>query len=214
MNRQKKKRRQFNFYPSLLNSFSMYLREEGYEKDDVEIQFVTFEDLINRINRVETPTTEAQQKGKDFEDVVLGRKDIKDTIFSYDVVEKAKQHLPSFCRPNVYVEVELDNTLIYGYADLIGEGRVVDIKTTSRYQFPKYLTDHQNLYLLALKDKGVFQMDYVITNFSDVFKESFYASNLDFSTQYNEIERFKKFLIDNRNLITDKKIFNEQPELV
>lgn len=198
----------YKFYPSLLNSFHNYMTEEGYEKDGVDVPFETMESLINKINRVKTPQTEAQGKGKDFEDAVFGLPPSFGNVFDEQLLQAFREHLPTYCMRNKFIELYLDDVHLYGFADIVGEGKVVDVKTASRYAFPKYLTDHQNLYLLALKDDGVSQMDYVITNFNDVFKESYHIDNLDFSVQHNEIERFKAFCFDNRDLITDLKVFN------
>ena len=62
----------YRFYPSLLNSFKMYIDEEGYENNEGEkVVFVSFDELINRINRVKSPPTEQMQKGNNFENDVL-----------------------------------------------------------------------------------------------------------------------------------------------
>lgn len=208
---QAQKKPQFKFYPSLLNSFSMYLHEDGFERDGEQIPFVTFSDLIDRINRVEKPISDKALKGIDFEAVICGR-EAKNGFadeFRIEVIEKFKEYLPSTASEQVYVEHMIDDVLFYGYVDLVGEGRCIDIKTTGSYTFPQYLNNHQNLYLLPLSEYGVKRMDYVITNFSDVFVESYFTDSVSFTKQLNEIELFKKFLIDNRHLITDKKIFAE-----
>jgi hypothetical protein len=96
--------------------------------------------------------------------------------------------------------------LFYGYVDLIGKYKAVDLKTTRSYQKDRYLNNHQNLYLHALKRKGIRLMEYVITDFTDVYVES-YPLTHPIERQLEEIRQFKQFLDQHRELITDKKIF-------
>lgn len=163
------------------------------------------QELIDSINRVPTPTTEAQERGISFEEAVV--KGTNEDRFDPEIIRKVRKLLP---RPivdtQVYCQWEIDDVLFYGYVDLIGKFKAVDLKTTGSYQKDRYLFNHQNLYLHALKRKGIKLMEYVITDFHDVYVES-YSLTHPIEKQLEEIKLFKAFLEEHRSLITDRKIF-------
>ena len=185
----------YRFYPSLLNLFSRYLQGGN----------LTEQGLIDFINRVPTPTTAAQERGTSFEEAVV--KGTNEERFDPEIIRRVRKLLP---RPivdtQVYCQWEIDDVLFYGYVDLIGNYKAVDLKTTGSYQKDRFLFNHQNLYLHALRRKGIKLMEYVITDFSDVYVES-YALTHPIEKQLEEIRLFKTFLEEHRPLITDKKIF-------
>jgi hypothetical protein len=193
----------YRFYPSLLNNFSRYL-----QGGNLPVQA-----LIDSINRVPTPTTVAQERGISFEEAIV--KGTDEERFDPEIVKKVRKLLP---RPivdtQVYCQWEIEDVLFYGYVDLIGKFKAVDLKTTGSYQKDRYLFNHQNLYLHALKRKGIKLMEYVITDFTDVYVES-YALTHPIDRQLEEIRQLKAFLEEHRPLITDKKIFvapGEEPD--
>ena len=190
----------YRFYPSLLNTFSRYLRGGNFSEQD----------LLDSINRVPTLSTAAQQRGVSFEDAVV--KGTDETRFDPDLLQKVRKLLPRpIVETQVYCQWEIDDVLFYGYVDLIGKFKAVDIKTTGSYQKDRFLFNHQNLYLHALKRRGIKLMEYVITEFrpdgtTDVHLES-YSLLHPIEKQLEEIRLFKAFLEDNRTKITDPKIF-------
>jgi hypothetical protein len=185
----------YRFYPSLLNVFSRYVNGGN----------LSAQALIDAINRVPTPTTAAQERGVSFEEAIV--KGTDEARFDPDIVKKVRKLLP---RPivdtQVYCQWQIDDVLFYGYVDLIGKFKAVDLKTTGSYQPGRYLHNHQNLYLHALKRKGIKLMEYVITDFQDVYIES-YSLTHPIDKQLEEIRLFKAFLDEHRSLITDRKIF-------
>lgn len=185
----------YRFYPSLLNVFSRYMSGSNFSAQD----------LIDSVNRVPTPTTAAQERGTSFEEAVI--KGTDEERFNPDILKKVRKLLP---RPivdtQVYCQWQIDDVLFYGYVDLIGTFKAVDLKTTASYQPGRFVHNHQNLYLHALKRKGIKLMEYVITDFSDVYVES-YTLTHPIDRQLEEIRQFKAFLEEHRPLITDKKIF-------
>ncbi len=186
---------QYRFYPSLLNTFSRYMQGGN----------LSVQQLIDSINRVPTPTTAAQERGTSFEEAVV--KGTDEERFSADIIKRVRKLLP---RPivdtQVYCQLEIEDVLFYGYVDLIGSFKAVDLKTTGSYQPGRFVHNHQNLYLHALKRKGIKLMEYVITDFNDVYVES-YSLTHPIDRQVEEIRQFKAFLDEHRPLITDKKIF-------
>ncbi len=185
----------YRFYPSLLNVFSRYVRGGN----------LSAQELIDSINRVPSPTTAAQERGTSFEEAIV--KGTNESRFDPDIISRVRKLLP---RPivdtQVFCQWEIDDVLFYGYVDLIGKFKAVDLKTTASYQAGRYVHNHQNLYLHALKRKGIKLMEYVITDFSDVYVES-YALTHPIDRQLEEIRLLKEFLEEHRPLITDKKIF-------
>ncbi|QJD78788.1 PD-(D/E)XK nuclease family protein [Spirosoma rhododendri] len=186
---------QYRFYPSLLNTFSRYMQGGN----------LSVQQLIDSINRVPTPTTAAQERGTSFEEAIV--KGTDEDRFDADIVKRVRKLLP---RPivdtQVYCQWEVEDVLFYGYVDLIGTFKAVDLKTTGSYQPGRFAHNHQNLYLHALKRKGIKLMEYVITDFTDVYVES-YSLTHPIDRQIEEIRQFKAFLDEHRALITDKKIF-------
>ena len=190
----------YRFYPSLLNVFSRYLHGGN----------LSIQELIDSINRIPTPTTAAQERGISFEEAIV--KGTDEARFDPEILQKVRKLLP---RPivdtQVYCQWEVEDVLFYGYVDLIGKFKAVDLKTTSSYQPGRYVHNHQNLYLHALKRKGIKLIEYVITEFQpggspQVHVES-YALTHPIERQLEEIRLFKAFLEEHRPLITDKKIF-------
>ena len=85
-----------------------------------------------------------------------------------------------------------------------------DLKSTAYYEPNRFLHNHQNLYLLGLQKYGIERLDYVITDFKQVYVESYDVKNIDFSFQYDQIEKFILFLEENKKFIRDKKIFDRK----
>jgi hypothetical protein len=184
----------YRLYPTLLNSFDRF--EKGY-LDETE--------LINRVNRIPTPQTEAQKKGVSFEEAVI--KGIDEELFDPALLEKARALLPRpMMKTQFYCEHQVSNVLLYGYVDVLGKMIAADLKTSSSYQPGCYAFNHQNFYLPALRQKGIRSLRYIITDFLDVYCEE-YDQSIDFSRQLAQIQLFCAFLEDRRAVITDKRIF-------
>ncbi len=184
----------YRFYPTLLNTFSRYLHGGGLSEQQ----------LLDTINRVPGPTTAAQQRGISFEETLL--KGIEEERFEAGILQKMRRLLPNpILDTQVYCQWQHDDVLVYGYVDLVGSYKAVDIKTTGSYQPGRFTFNHQNLYLHALKSRGIKLMEYLITDFREVYVES-YALTHSIDRQLEEIRLFKAFLDEHEAQITDKKI--------
>jgi hypothetical protein len=208
----------YRFSPSLLNQFSLFLTEEGFERDGENIPFVTFEKLIDSINRVPFQTTEAQQKGIDFENdvILLSRGDqmplLGRTPEHYSCLIEIVSRLPDYFVTQKPVSKQHKDILFYGFCDVVGGGRVIDIKTSSQaYSFGKFLNSHQNLYLWALESQGYTTMEYLFTNFKNVYPEV-YGLDYNFNPLLEEMEFFTEFVEQHKSIITNPKIFNYRYE--
>lgn len=184
----------YKLYPTLLSCFDRF--ERGY---------ITEQELLDRINRVPVPQTEAQFRGVTFEDAVI--KGIGEETFDPEILSKVRSFLPRpMLKTQVYCEYQLNDSLIYGYVDVIGKMLAVDIKTTGNYREGCFSKSHQNFYLPALRTKGIRSLRYVITDFRDVYLEE-YDQMADLTYQEEQITRFCEFLETYRDRITDLRVF-------
>jgi CRISPR/Cas system-associated exonuclease Cas4 (RecB family) len=191
----------FRLYPTLLNEFGKYLRSPTLEMRS---------QLLNRINRIrdfDDATLKRMKKGSNFEDAVLKN---RPHAFENQIVEKVRDMLPTSRVEQMPIKFTHQNIQFYGFADVVGEGKVIDIKTTSSYKPNKFQHNFQNLYMYALKDRGCIEMEYIIYDFKDIYIETYQLANYDFSSMLHHMELFAEFLEDNRQFITDKKIFVEE----
>ena len=195
----------YRLYPTLLNSFSLY---QSQARDSFGKIIVDDIELIERINRVRKPTNKAQQKGMDFERaVILGE---NEELFAEGIIDQARQLLPEKYKTQFYVEARYKNAQIYGYVDGVGDHIAFDLKSTSYYEPGRFLKNHQNLYLLGLQKYGIERLDYVITDFKQLYVETYDLNHYDFNPLYAQIEAFILFLEDHKKFIRDKKIFDRK----
>jgi hypothetical protein len=194
----------YHIYPTLMNTYSLFARKV---KDESGNLFVNFEQLIASINREARPVSDPQQTGINFENAVITGKG--EEAFPEPILEKIRTQLPAKYKTQVFTKFVVRNVEIYGYIDVLGEGRAIDLKTTNSYKSGKYQNNFQNLYLLGLRNKGINQLDYLVTDFMDVYVETYHVKQFNFTPMLDEIETFTKFLELNKSLITDRKIFGE-----
>jgi hypothetical protein len=197
----------YRIYPTLLQAFSQYQHGITNAKGQV---LVGFDEIIDRINRVPAPTTQAQQRGIDFESALItGR---GEEHFPAHIVEEMRTRLPKQFKTQFRVRAVVKDVELYGLVDVVGSDRAVDVKTTGRYQPGRFARSFQNLYLLGLKAWNIGQLDYLITDFEQVYVESYFADTYDFGPLLDELDAFVDFLETNRRLITDQKIFKNAPD--
>jgi hypothetical protein len=195
----------YRLYPTLLNSYTLYLNQSRDSNGKIIVDQI---ELIERINRVRKPTTQAQQKGIDFEKAVtLGQ---NEEAFKEGIIDRAREILPAKYKTQYYVESRYKNSVIYGYVDGVGENVAFDLKSTAFYEPGRFQKNHQNLYLLGLQKLGIERLDYVITDFKAVYVESYELNSYDFNPLYEQIESFTRFLDEHKKFIIDKKIFDRK----
>lgn len=205
----------YRFYATLLDSFQYYLSKVDDDN--------AFQDFIDRLNR-KPFYSEAAVKGTAFNElvdkVISGEVSIGDletdkkgnVLYSYAEGDEVKNFpfKPEIVRqfasqlrgaiPQKYVEAVLStnrgNVLLYGFIDEILMDKVIDIKTTGRYEFPKYLHAYQSkVYPYCLSKNGVFvdRFEYLITDFRNIYIEEYpYKPERDIT----ELQRFSEQLID------------------
>jgi hypothetical protein len=194
----------YHIYPTLLNQYYLYKNEQKNAAGEL---LVPKEKLLASINREASPTTMSQQRGINFENAVITGKGAE--AFDEGVIENVQNLLPKKYKTQVFNKFYLGKMEVYGYVDVLGEGRAIDIKTTQNYQPGSHQHNFQNLYLLGLKSKGVTQLDYIITDFAQVYVETYYLRSYNFTPMLEVLDEFAKFLEINRSLIRNTKIFGQ-----
>ena len=203
----------YRFYATLLDAYSWYLQSEQEE---------AFQDFINKINRIEF-TSEAAEKGKAFNELVDDKNILKvqDKVrykgfdFKVSLINDFKAYF-SDAASQVYTSTTLETNKglieLYGYADKVFRDTCFDIKTTGRYEFPKFINGWQHkVYPFCFNRNNIFvdKFEYTITDFNNFYKETyFYNPERDIAAIKVICESLVDFIELHRDLITDKKIFN------
>lgn len=120
----------------------------------------------------------------------------------------------------VYVEGVLPtcfgNVKLYGYIDELLPFSVHDIKTTSQYKVGKFKKNWQHIvypYCLNCMGNDVKAFEYNVTDFKETYTETYiFDKDRDTRKLREEVEEFIMFLRDNKELITNEKIFNYRYE--
>lgn len=152
--------------------------------------------------------------------------------FSIDLIKEAAEYFKG-CLNQVYTSatIETDYGLVelYGYIDELRKNVVYDLKTTKKYEFGKYSKYwQQHVYPYCLTESGVcteidnfeftcYQLsggtekNPIITGkkYPEVYK---YQHEYSKGLIKNQCERLIEFLEENRELITDKKVFGGEKE--
>lgn len=130
----------YEITPSLLNSWLyMYHCYEGQEENAKS-------EFLNALNRVHTPTTEAQQAGIDFENKCYAGEITSDTQAIIEIINGGTYQMSA----KKLIEVDNLNILLYGRLDVIKGDTIYDIKKSmsSKYVAKKYYhTAQQSVYL-------------------------------------------------------------------
>ena len=158
--------------PTFLDSFQYYLEANDEYADKAR------HDLLDRLRGISV-TTEAMQRGTDFENLVCAYADGKVTLDPENSLTPIIEGMAEYIRGGlrqVHVQTQImPEVVIHGFIDVLHMNTVYDIKTTSRYEFPKFLRKNQHLaYLAALKDYGITTFKYLITDFSSYYAETFH----------------------------------------
>lgn len=202
----------YQVYATLLDAFSWYKRSED-EKAQQE--------FLDKVNRVQTPRSDAQLRGLAFELAVekaavegiypTAPVQVHDRKVPPQIIEQFAQGMGRASR-QVFVETTLPTLYgpirLYGKVDEILGDTAYDTKTTSSYDFPKYLHAWQHpVYLEALRPTGISRFVYRITDFEGYFEEEYFWRQSDTDRLISECAQLIEFLEANRARITDRKIF-------
>lgn len=227
----------YKFYATLLDAFHYYLHSEA---EDAFAEFINkinrvpfssekaekgtaFNELVDLIAAGELPN--AIRDGIVVEKVVrkvevysYKHKDKQDQPWEFEFkrdlvnefAERYKNAVPQL-RTEGYFETSKGIVLLYGNLDELEGDVVYDIKSTTKYEFPKYLYNYQHIvYPFTLNQQGipVTQFVYDVTDFKNTYKEDYiYNPERDLKRLHSHVVHLIDFVEMNRHLITDKKIF-------
>lgn len=206
-------------------------------KTQDEFEAESFQSLIDTINRKPKEPNEKADKGTAFNEVIdciiesrtSEKMDVTsklvDGMISVDYNGFHFDFNKSLClefaqyysggMPQVRVDGMIEtihgNVLLYGYADYVMSDRVCDLKTTSKYNAGKYRKGWQHyVYPYCLKQMGanIKNFEYNITDFKNTYTEIYNFGKSEETELTLFVERFVDFLEMHKELITDKKIFN------
>ena len=230
---------------SQLNAFDWYLHNE---KEDAEQQLldtinrkdavyseamakgIAFENIINRClcdndlleNIKNNEKIRAEFRGN--EQFFNFYFDTKLILKMHNSLELQRVHSHQvYVTKNIKLEKSNKNVELYGIVDYLCPTSVIDLKTTTDYNFPKYITNWQ-LYVYGYCLSGkVASVDFVVADFTnkktayhnEVYQEIYAIEHINYY-QYalnNFITLFVEWLENNKEKITDKKIFGGENEV-
>lgn len=160
---------------SLLSSWLYTMRENPYE--DASNEKDPLEDFIRVLRREPTETTEAMQKGIDFEDlvtdIVKGCGDESNRWYA------AASRVADIVRGGVLqfkarkdIKVHGLDIILYGRLDCLNAGEILDIKFSGSYDRGKYFGSTQHpVYLEIVPEAKAFT--YLVSNGTEVWTERY-----------------------------------------
>lgn len=196
-----------------------------------------FQSLIDTINRVPFDS-EAADRGTCFNEIVdalienrkpngvevervdgvLYRASYNERTFDFPIalcLEFANYYKGALTQQRVEAILHtcFGDVLVYGVIDELMPMSVHDIKTTGSYYVGKFKDHWQHIvypYCLMQNGSDVRLFEYNITDFKNTYTETYtFVPERDIPILTDHCEEFIRFLNDNRDLITDKKIFGD-----
>lgn len=162
---------------SLLSSWLYALRDNPYE--DATSDKDSFAEFMMTLRREQTPTTEAMQRGIDFENLVTAIVNGEQTPPEWDKWYNAASEVAEIVRGGCLqfkakkeITVAGITFLLYGRLDALKAGVIYDIKFSSGYDKGKYVDSTQHpTYLELIPQAGEFT--YLVSNGGTVWKETY-----------------------------------------
>ena len=160
---------------SLLSSWMYFLKGNPYE--DMTTERDPYAEFMATLLREPTETTEAMQRGIDFEDLVTDIIEGGEFYTEHEnwldaahaVAKKIKGHRLQH-RATKRAVVSGIPLLLYGRLDALGAGIITDTKFSTGYERGKYLESTQHpMYMELVPDAVAFR--YLITNGTEVWSE-------------------------------------------
>lgn len=161
---------------SLLSSWLYAMKSSPYE--DLTSERDAYGDFLKTLRREPTETTQAMQNGIDFEnmvtDIVNGVEVDSDEKWYDAACKVAKIVIGGQLQYKAKKRITVSGVpiLLYGRLDVLKAGEIIDIKFSSGYERGKYFDSTQHPVYLELIPEA-YQFTYLITNGSDVWKETY-----------------------------------------
>lgn len=227
-------------FESYINSSRIYQQYYGFSEEpsisEEDFEKQQFQSLIDTINRVPFESEAASKgtafnemidciienrKSKDYEITSIKESNIirvKNDKYTFDfplnisvkIAEQLKDALTQqFC--DGILSTKYGNVLIYGYIDELLPFRVVDLKTTSKYNAFKFRHNWQHIaYPFCLNQNNILinDFEYLVTDFKNIWSEIYsYDEEIHLPELVKHCESLIEFIEQNKHLISDKKIF-------
>lgn len=163
---------------SLLSSWLYAMKDSPFE--DATSERDAFGEFLQVLRREPTPTTEAMQKGIDFEDLVTAivRNDAEGMRRNpdwYDAANQIAQIVGGGSlqhRARKVMEISGMMFVIYGRLDALKAGNIYDIKFSGSYDRGKYFDSTQHpMYFKLVPEANDFV--YLISNGKEVYREPY-----------------------------------------
>ena len=208
--------KRFKFSPSLLNAFDYYRTEKMFGERIAE----TEQSILDKLNRIPFPQSEAMLKGIAFEDELRYGEPQVGFTFDEKLIQRGREELlGGFWQTWLHTEIKVGryDVVLHGYSDVICRHKNVDVKTTSYVSsLPMYLNSYQHkVYLLAANDMGIKLNEhrYMITDFKEWFYEDYGFHRERYTEDLQEVcGELINFVETNLDSITNVRIFDREPE--
>lgn len=183
---------------SLLSSWLYAMKSNPYE--DLTSERDSYEEFLKSLRREPTETTEAMQRGIDFEDMVtdiVNGVEVNPDDKWYEAASKVASIVKGGqlqYKAKKQIVVRGITILLYGRLDVLKAGEVIDIKFSGSYDRGKYFDSTQHpTYLELIPEANSFT--YLVTNGTEVWKETYRRDET--CSIITIIEAFIEYLICN-----------------
>jgi hypothetical protein len=223
----------YNIYVTLLDAFQYYLESESETaKQELidKINRVPFESEAADKGSAFHELIEKLVHNQDYKGRYMAHPDPDEfpykyanpmgTIYEFQfnrrVIDELSEYFSgcvSEYRLGCTIQTGMGEVYLYGVIDHQNGYKTFDLKTTSNYTFPKYLMHWQHKaypYIMRANGHHVDEFEYVITDFRNVYRESYIYQDYYAELIKIQLEIMIEFIEENRSLITDKKIFDNE----
>lgn len=160
---------------SLLSSWLYAMKESPYE--DATTERDPYAEFLTTLRREPTETTEAMQKGIDFEDLVTeivnsgGNPEHRWYNAAVKVAQRVRGGVLQY-RARQEIQVGGLTLVLYGRLDCLKAGEIIDIKFSGSYDVGKYFdsTQHPTYFELVPEARD---FTYLVSNGSSVWPETY-----------------------------------------
>jgi hypothetical protein len=185
----------YQITPTLLDAFARFERHQDEE---------SFNDLINKINRVKSDQTDHQLKGIAFENEVNGIK--SDFYFEPNIISDIQSRILNNIGSQVKISAEVNGINFYGIADYVFPEMILDLKGTGNYYYGKFKKKNQfpvYSFIKELNKEPIKQFKYLVSDYVNVYQETYiptqkiYDDLLEFTGEFIRfINHFKSRIIN------------------
>lgn len=191
----------YQITPTLLDAFARFERHQDEE---------SFNDLINKINRIKSETTEHKLKGIAFENAVNGLK--SDFYFEPDLISKVQSKIINNTGIQVEISAEYNNVRYYGIADYTFPEMILDLKGTGNYYYGKFKKKNQfpvYSFIKELNKEPIRQFKYLVSDYTNIYQETYLPSQKVYDDLLEFTGEFIRFINHFKKHITNPAIFGK-----